>query len=442
MRRDLELAASPPLGSPLQFLLNVPVFAVLASALLWYAGPSAFATRWSAATLAAVHLMTLGVFASAMMGALLQILPVVAGVHVAAVRIGARGIHALLTFGTLALAGGFVGSVSALFPIAALACGAAVLWFVGACAIGLARGSASRAHGLEAILRAIRLALAALTLAVALGAWLAVSLAHPISLPVALPIVALTDMHLLWGLGGWVGLLTAGVAYQVIPMFQVTEPYPRWLTRSFAPASLLALVVASLSAAFAHRLDPRWAAALVLLPFGSYSVFAFVTLALLRRRKRPEPDATTLYWRTSMASLIGSALVATIAAATRAPSLDVAAGVLLLVGAILSAIIGMLYKIVPFLLWYHLQAALDVRSPAVPKVKAVLPDSHARAQFWVHLSALVSMVAACVWPGALARPAAFVLGVSSAWFGVNVARSLRVYLRAAREIASVRASRT
>lgn len=437
MRRDLDLDASPTLGAPLRFLLNAPVFAVLASALLFYAGPSAFATRWSAFTLAATHLMTLGVFASAMMGALLQILPVVAGVHVAAGRTGASGIHALLTFGTIALAGGFVSSVAALFPIAALACGAAVLWFVGACAIGLARGSGARAQGLEDILRAIRLALAALTFAVALGACLAVSLAHPVTLAV----VALTDMHLLWGLGGWVGLLTAGVAYQVIPMFQVTEPYPRWLTRWFAPASLFSLVLASLSASFAHRLDPHLAAALVLLPLCGFGVFAFVTLALLRRRKRAEPDATTLYWRTSMASLVGSALVATIAAAMRAPSLEFAAGVLLLVGAILSAINGMLYKIVPFLLWYHLQAALDMRSPAVPKVKAVLPDSHARAQFWVHLGALVSMLAACVWPGALARPAAFALAVSSAWFGVNVARALRVYRRAAREIESVRARR-
>lgn len=443
MRRNLALDASPTLAAPLRFLLNAPVFSLLASTSLLYAGPSAFATRWSAFTLAATHLLTLGVFASVMMGALMQILPVVAGVHVAAVRTSAVGIHALLTFGTLALATAFIRSDGKLFPIAALACGAAVLWFVGACAIGLARGAAtgSGTQGLRDILRAIRLALVAVMIAVALGSVLAVSLARPVSLPITLRFIGLTDAHLIWGLAGWIGLLTAGVAYQVIPMFQVTEPYPRCLTRAFAPVSFLALALASLAMGFPRRLDPRWAAALALLPLGMYSVFAVVTLALLHCRKRPEPDATTLYWRTSMISLVGSALIGIIASATRQPSLEVAVGVLLLVGTILSAINGMLYKIVPFLLWYHLQAALDIRSPVVPKVKAVLPDAHARAQFRAHLAALALMLAACAWPDALARPASLALGVSSAWLGVNVARALRCYRRAKREIASVRAGR-
>lgn len=436
MRRDLALDASPALAAPLRFFLNAPAFGLLAAALLCYAGPSAFESRWSPFTLAATHLLTLGVFASVMMGALIQILPVVAGVRLASARTSATGIHALLTAGTVALASAFIASEPELFSIAALACGAAVLWFVAACLLGLNGTGARAARGVGDIVRAIRLALAALTGTVALGAVLAVSLAHPI----ALPAVALTDMHLTWGLAGWIGLLTAGVAYQVIPMFQVTEPYPRPLARLFAPILFAAIVAGSPAIAGTPLLRPLIARSLAGLPFCAYIVFAVVTLVLLHGRKRESADATTLYWRTSMASVIGSAMLWAAGRTIDSPSLDVALGVMLLAGAIQSAISGMLYKIVPFLLWYHLQAALDMRSPLVPKVKAILPDSRARAQYWAHLCALALLLAACALPDALARPAALALGVSSAWLGVNMARALRLYLSVKRELVSVRAS--
>ncbi|MGG1945363.1 hypothetical protein AB1286_11195 [Trinickia sp. NRRL B-1857] len=438
MRRDLALDASPALAAPLRFFLNAPVFGMIAAGLLGYAGPSAFYTRWSAFALAATHVLTLGVFASVMIGALIQILPVVAGAHVAAERTSATGIHALLSVGTLALAAAFVTSHTILFSIAALACGAACCWFVVACLVGLRRAREQHPSGVSDILRAIRLALIAFAVTVALGAALALSLAHPF----AWPIVGMTNVHLIWGLAGWIGLLTAGVAYQVIPMFLVTEPYPRRLAHAFAPLSLMAIALASVSVWYVRTLALGASLSLAALPFVAYGVFAVVTLALLHGRKRSSPDTTTLYWRTSMVSVLGASLAWAGARVTGHPSLDVALGVLVLVGAIQSAISGMLYKIVPFLLWYHLQATLDVRSAIVPKVKAVLPDEHARAQYWAHLCALALLLCASALPNAFTRPAALALGISSAWLGVNIARALRLYLSVKCRLTSVSARGT
>jgi hypothetical protein len=51
------------------------------------------------------------------------------------------------------------------------------------------------------------------------------------------PVVALTDLHAVWGLAGWTALLlVAGVAYQVVPMFQMTPPYPSLARRGFCAA--------------------------------------------------------------------------------------------------------------------------------------------------------------------------------------------------------------
>ncbi len=436
MRRDLELDASPPLGAPLRFFLNAPVFASIAAALLLYAGPAGFASRWSPFALAATHALTLGAFASVMMGALIQILPVVAGAQIAWARTSAIGIHALLTLGTLLLIAAFVSAKSALFPFAGSLCAAAAAWFVLACAIGLARRSSARTRGTADIVRAVRLALTALLVTVALGAMLALSLSRPLSLP----ILTLTNLHLAWGLAGWIGLLTAGVAYQVIPMFQVTEPYPRMLTRAFAPLSFCALVLLTLAGSGLPAHGSIATAALHGSLLALYCGFAVVTLALLHRRKRPSPDATTLFWRTSMTSVICAAPVWAIGVVADRPSVGVIVGILLLAGGVWSAISGMLYKIIPFLLWYHMQASIDVRSSIVPKVKAVLPDTHARAQYWAHSIALMLLVAAGASPAWLSRPAALAFVVSNLWLGANIASALRVYVRVVRQLASVRAS--
>ena len=66
---------APPVSVPLRFLLTAPWFAVLAGALLAWAGPDALASRWTPALLGVTHLLTLGFMATAMVGALLQILP-------------------------------------------------------------------------------------------------------------------------------------------------------------------------------------------------------------------------------------------------------------------------------------------------------------------------------------------------------------------------------
>ncbi|HTH75111.1 MAG TPA: hypothetical protein VL635_11960 [Trinickia sp.] len=140
-----------------------------------------------------------------------------------------------------------------------------------------------------------------------------------------------------------------------------------------------------------------------------------------------------------MVSLICAGPIGLMAVATGKASLGVLVGVVLVVGVVWSAISGMLYKIIPFLLWYHLQASLDVRSALVPKVKAMLPDAAARAQFRAHLAALALLIAACVWRHALGRVAAVAFGVSSLWLALNMTRAIRLYRRVMRGSASVSA---
>jgi hypothetical protein len=230
----LSFEQAPPIDVPLRFFLTAPWFLVLAAALLLWEGPYVFASRWLPATLALTHLLVLGFMAQVMLGALLQMLPVVGGVIVPRPRLTAMLIHLPLTAGTLALTVAFLSGIPAWFQGAWWLLG--LSFGVALTAIGLALWRAPVASG---TVIALRCALGALLVTVGLG----LSLGGYFGWGWNLPVVAITHLHAVWGLVGWTMLLVAGVAYQVIPMFQITPPYPSWLIRGFAPL-MVALLVA------------------------------------------------------------------------------------------------------------------------------------------------------------------------------------------------------
>jgi hypothetical protein len=253
---------------------------------------------------------------------------------------------------------------------------------------------------------ALRLAAASLVPTLALGATLASALLGVAAVP---DFAAWVDLHLAWGLFGWAGLLILGVAYQVVPMFHVTPAYPAAMTRILAPVLFGALIVISL-ATLTGRSSLVWLAqGVIALGLG---LFALITLDLQRRRCRPRRDATLLHWWLAMTS----AVAAGCAWGLGAP--DVLVGVLLLVGVGVGLSSGMLFKIVPFLLWFHLQqrqidaGRFEVR---VPHMHGFLPDRLARWQWALHLGALAVLAGGCAEPrlipagGALLALAALLL---------------------------------
>ncbi|MEX3967484.1 hypothetical protein AB4Y42_35580 [Paraburkholderia sp. EG286B] len=435
MRRALSLDSSPALSVPFRFFLNAPVFALLAAGLLVWEGPDALASRWSPVSLALTHLFTLGILTSVMVGALMQILPVATGVRVAGTGASAVVVHTLLTAGTLALSSAFMAGTRALYAIALLLLAAAFAWLLAACAIGFWRYHHEARNGVADVLGASRLALVALLVTIALGLLLTGAQAFGM----ALPIVALTNLHAMWGLSGWVGLLTIGMAYQLIPMFVVTEPYPRVFAVALAPGAFALLALISLSAAMIPRIETPLGALLLV----AFAAFAVVTLRLLWTRKRPAADATTLFWRMAMLCLAGCGPLWAIQVKTGSPACAVAFGVLLLFGVAWSLVNGMLYKIVPFLLWYHAQRTLTGAAMRfAPKVKDMIPDRAASMQFRAHLVALALLLAASLKPMVFARVSGLGVGVSAAWLGLNMLGAVRIYLGVARKASStqIRAS--
>ena len=423
MQRVLSFEQTPPLTVPLRFFLTAPVFAIAAAALLLWQGPAALVSRWSPATLALTHLLTLGFLALSMIGSLLQILPVVAGIEVPKPALAARAIHLLLTAGTLALSAAFLWHEALLFQVALASLALGFGWLLIACWLGL-----RHARETSATLQAIRLALIALSITVVLG----ITLASAITWSLDLPFMTLTDLHAGWGLAGWVGLLVVGVAYQVVPMFQVTPIYPQSVTRRLANVLFLLLGAWTLCVAILPGADAWQTTLSSLLLASAYAVFAVVTLRLLWQRKRPKPEPATLFWYGALVSLLAAAALRL--AAGFLPGLANAGFYPLLIGALFiggfacSVVNGMLYKIVPFLTWYHLQSRLRPGMKA-PNVRQVIGEATMRGQFFAHVAALILLSAASIWPTLLTRIAAAFFLLSSAWLLINLIHAARVYRR-------------
>jgi hypothetical protein len=384
----LSLDQAPPIHLPLRLLLTAPWFAAAAGLVLMSVGEPALVSRWTPAALALTHLITVGFLGQAMCGALLQMLPVIAGAPVPGVRGVAAVVHLALAAGAGLLAAGFLGSGAWALTLGAAASVLGFAVFLIASGVVLAR-----ARGAPGTLWSLRLAGVALIPTLVLGTTLVSALLGWVGLPA---FATWVDLHLAWGLPGWVGLLIVGVGYQVVPMFHVTPAYPKALTRALAPALFAVLVAASL----ATLLHPAaWAEGAMGLAQGGAALgltaFALVTLRLQRQRSRRRRDATLLHWWSAMGSLVAAA------GAWGLGAPDTLIGVLLLVGVGIGLPSGMLFKIVPFLCWFHLQQrqiATGCFAVRVPHMHGFLPEGPTRWQWWLHLGALVTLAAAVAEP--------------------------------------------
>ena len=77
----LSFDQAPPFAAPFRFFLTAPFFALFAGVLLAVLGPEAFSSRWTPGALALTHLLAIGFLLQVMLGAMIQILPVVAGAN-------------------------------------------------------------------------------------------------------------------------------------------------------------------------------------------------------------------------------------------------------------------------------------------------------------------------------------------------------------------------
>jgi len=404
--------ASPLL--PLSFMAVAALAFVLAGLALPWLAEELAGHYYHPHILALTHTLTLGWITMAILGASYQLIPIVLERPVWSERLG-RWEVGLVTLGAAGIAGH-----------AAIASWPGLIWGAGFLAAGVSAHVLNTALTLRGLSRwsftaaMLAMGFAGLVLTTIFGAALGVEHTHAF-----LPgdFYARLHAHVHLALLGWVLPAVLGVSAHVYPLFMLApRPGRRTLTIQAAGLALGApAVVIGLLAA------PGLAAAGALAVGAAIAAHISWLVRLLCVSRRPAFDWALRFLVTgavylTAATVLGMALAF---GATAGPRPALAYGVLIVGGWASLTIVGMMLKIVPFLVWYRVYAPLAGRTPVPGLADMRSPTTEGLA--FVTLTAGVAALAVAVWVGdaTVIRAAAAIVLVGALAFGATIVTVLR-----------------
>ena len=315
---------------------------------------------------ASLHLATLGVLAMTAIGASLQLLPVATRQPVRSVG-AVKLVWWLLVPGTAIFAAG-----AALYAPRWMAPGALIAALGLALYAWLLAANLRGARGMKVIVAHGWAALACLVLLLASGLALVARFEHGLALDHA----AFRSAHLTVATYGFMGFFALGLSQLLLPMFAVAPPPEHRVAYAW-----FGLASGGMLLSVAGFIVPAVVAGL-----GAAALHVTAMERSLRARMRPALDPGFLLVRVSWFFLASSlALAGLIATGIAPPHAHALFGVLLVPGWLLTFLLGVLQRIVPFLASVHTPARLA--SALTPKV----PLATHRA---LHLCALACLVPA------------------------------------------------
>jgi len=404
----LSLDQSPPFFSSGRFFLTAPLFIILAGLVLVFKDISLVRSNPEVVTL--VHLFTLGVFTMVMFGAIQQMLPVLAGAQLPKANLISKISHVFLLVGTLLFALGFLGGMTPLVMYSA----ATLLLLSFMLVLGGSAYAILTVEKTSPTVRAMSLAIIAGLITSVLGFWMMQNYVGEYNASHS----SIMFVHMVVGIFGFAGILIIGVAFKIIPMFYVAPGF-----KNFCKGWVANLIVVGIAMwAMFTMVWPslQWIAILVLTTF--FTAFSTTIILKLNKRRRPISDITVWYWRVAGVSLFVGMFVIMVNGWID-QDLDVYVAALIGGGFLLSILTGMLYKIVPFLVWFHLNAKGHFE---IPTMREMLDKKMANTQFVLHLLALVFLMLGVTFPLALKASGLFFV-FSGLLIFLNLMKSVRVY---------------
>ncbi|MBL0721737.1 MAG: hypothetical protein JJV88_04070, partial [Sulfurovum sp.] len=223
-QNGLSLDQAPPILVVFRLFLMASIFGVISGIEILYFKYSIFDAN-SIGALTLTHTFTLGVMLSFMLGALFQMLPVIAGVVLGSPI--KRSLIIQITF--------FIGVVSLLL---AFNLNYTYLYITSSIFLGFSLFSTifMMLYRLLKIpnhtpsSRGMVIALISLFITVLLALYMTITLSEYNN---GLLYLEIKNIHIHFGLFGWIGVLIFSIAFQVIEMFYVTPEYPKIVLKYF-----------------------------------------------------------------------------------------------------------------------------------------------------------------------------------------------------------------
>jgi hypothetical protein len=393
-------AHPPPFALPAaHFVASFVWLAVGSAGLVLLARTLADGNYLDPRVFAVVHAFTLGVVTTTIFGALYQMFPPLMGIGLRSVGVAGAG-FVLQTLGVFTLLVGLWRGQHTL---------QATGWTLVAGAIGCVswnllpqrrRAPQGRMTGLYILAGhsalGFALMLAGARIGEGLGWW------H-------LDRLGVLSAHFHLAALGFATLTAVGVGSRIVPMFLGTNRVPAWPLRVIGPLAGAGLALLSAGQVAHIRLVTLAGAALLT---GGMALYLWMVVGFFRRRTRPI-DPALGHIAAAYLALAASVMSGLTLLAVRGPVLQRGAAayvVVALLGWLVLLILGVYYRVIPFLAWLNLAGPSAARSDPTGLML--------RGPAWVSLGALawgVTILATGIWAGsgsvATAGAASFATGV-------------------------------
>ncbi len=361
------------------------------------------ASLYAPATLATVHLLTIGWLTVLMLGALHQFVPVMTAqgtpagtsalVSLIAILVGLGGMEA----GFLTLGGYLPPAALAALPIG----GIVVLSGAAVAAASLSR-TLWRTRPLPFSAWFVATSLVFLFVVLGMGITLGLAFAAPgwVRWPGAF--TGGLGLHLLAGLVGWFTLTAMGVSYRLLSMFTLAPEDRGALGIAvfvLSAGGLAATWLFGLAAALGAGVPDAIAASAAATGLGLV-LYLFDMGRLYRARRRRKLELNTLMAIPALAALaVAIPFAAALGIGGITENTIGALGYLVLCGWLSGLGLSQLYKIVPFLTWLERYGSL-LGKKAVPRVQDLVNERRDRPWFVLYFAAVAAgtILAAVAWP--------------------------------------------
>ena len=407
----LSTDQAPPIFVPVRFFITAPLFGILAGILILFSDASTLMNRFSIESIVITHAITIGFLSFIMLGSITQMLPVLAGAKMQKVELVTRISYLLLVVGVISMLLGLYTGNQVLDIIAFIGLGGGFFIILTATAISL-----RTVVNFNPTVKGISTSIFFAFFVVLMGLYLLYSY---IINDVDSTHMIVANIHSVWGVFGFAVILIIGVAFQVLPMFYVAPKFKQFCKKRVVWLISIGLVMWLFLSAFYEEytlFGKVWIAMFV---------WAFATTVWLKlsRRRRPISDVTVWYWRSASIFLTLGAFLWIFDEYFKHEYIVMVA--ILIGGFILSIVTGMLYKIVPFLVWFHLNA---MGYMSIPTINEMINKNVARVQFVLFIASLIGFIFAFYMPYLL-QVSAISFIISMVLLEYNVISPVLIYIK-------------
>ena len=404
--QGLSLDQAPPYKTPLFYYMIGVFYLILFSISLLFYGQTT-ENRFYYEAIAITHILTLGFFTHIMFGSLFQMVPVIIGESYLNVAFRAKIILISLNIGIVSFLFSFLFDIKIFRHLAMLFLVATLIYFSIYSFLTIYK-TVDKNQTVKTFLTAL--------IFLSIGAFFGL-----FSLLVHSGYIEdskFGDIHFTFMIFGWIFLLFSGVTYKVIPMFYVAKEYPIFVKNYFY--IIVSVLLIGIGIATIYQFNLLLAGLKVLLATLSAS-FALITINILKNRKRKRVDTTVNLWYFSMLNLFIASLM-WIVSIIFDIEFGFSFGVVFGLGFIYALINGMLYKIVPFLTWFHLSSAFIFEA----EMSQVIKSKMMKIQFYIFSGSYMFFILALFYqPFVLVGTALFF--VSSSMLLYNIINGYRYY---------------